>query len=273
MTTLERIHARLGKALAPPHSRLVPFVVDGMVVGRVTADRAARLAEFRETFTVGEAIEFTSMLTTPQARTAAVADVATQLEAEGALTAWRDERYDVSHLFELERAAARYFGVHTYAAHVNGLVRNADGIAMWLARRSATKSIDPGKLDNLVGGGIAVGMAIADTVVKEAWEEAGIPRDIAATAHLMGEVTVLREQHDGIQHETVYIHDLWLDEAFVPQNQDGEAVEHRLVAIDDVAAVLATDEMTIDATLVALQCLSRLRHDSFATIYDFGDSR
>ena len=47
-------------------------------------------------------------------------------------------------VFELERAAARYFGVHTYAAHVNGLVRGERRRRMWLARRSATKAIDPG---------------------------------------------------------------------------------------------------------------------------------
>ena len=29
--------------------------------------------------------------------------------------------------FELERAAARFFGIHTYAVHVNGLVRRDDG--------------------------------------------------------------------------------------------------------------------------------------------------
>ena len=46
--------------------------------------------------------------------------------------------------FLLERAAARYFGVHTCAAHVNGLVRGATATTMWFARRSADKAIDPG---------------------------------------------------------------------------------------------------------------------------------
>ena len=49
----------------------------------------------------------------------------------------------------LNRAsAARYFGVQTYAAHVNGLVRRGDDVEMWIARRSPTKSIDPGRLES-----------------------------------------------------------------------------------------------------------------------------
>ena len=84
--------------------------------------------------------------------------------------------------FEVERAAARYFGVHTHAAHANGLVRESGPLAMWIARRSPVKAIDPGLLDNLVGGGIAAGATVAETVVKEAWEEAGIPASLAAQA-------------------------------------------------------------------------------------------
>ena len=43
---------------------------------------------------------------------------------------------------------------------------------MWIARRSPAKAIDPGMLDNLVGGGVAAGQTITTTLIKEAWEEA-----------------------------------------------------------------------------------------------------
>jgi len=262
------IRRRLDAALAPPSSPLVPFMVDGAVAGRITADRVTRLTELADVFSVRDAIEFVADLVTPEARSNAMATVAVQLAAEGALTAWRGERYAVAPSFgatpwfELERAAARYFGIHTYAAHVNGLVRTNSGVAMWLARRSPAKSIDPGMLDNLVGGGIAKGLSVAQTVVKESWEEAGIEAALAATASAVGEITLMREGRDGIQHETVFVHDLWLDADFVPANQDGEAVAHRLVPLEEVAQILAIDAgpdaMTVDATLVALDCLERL---------------
>ena len=133
--------------------------------------------------------------------------------------------------FLLERAAARYFGVRTYAVHINGLVRRGDETLMWIARRSPTKAIDPGLLDNLVGGGIAHGQSIASTVVKEAWEEAGIPPDTAVTASPAGEVHVCRELADGLERETIFVYDILLADDFTPACQDGEAVEHRLVAL------------------------------------------
>ena len=66
--------------------------------------------------------------------------------------------------------------------HLNGIA----GERMWLARRSPTKQIDPGMLDNLVAGGISVGFSARDPLVKEAWEEAGIPAELARKAVASG---------------------------------------------------------------------------------------
>jgi len=262
----DRIEARLSALLSPPTVALVPLCAAGHRIGFLTPDRAQRLERFDAIRRHGDGLEIAC---DQRERDAAMANVARTLAAEGLLSAWRDERYAVRTdfeapaLFEIERAAARYLGIHTYAAHVNGLVRGPDGIRMWLARRSATKAIDPGMLDNLVGGGIAAGTTIADTVVKESWEEAGIPATTATQATRAGELTVFRQQRDGIQHETIYAHDLWLPPDWTPANQDGEAVEHRLVtlaaAADIVGSETPPDVMTADASLVTLDCLVRLR--------------
>jgi 8-oxo-dGTP pyrophosphatase MutT (NUDIX family) len=260
-----RIDARLKRLLAPPPGPLIDLLVDGQPIGLLTPDRARRLASFPVFQSRGDKLSF---VCSASDRTPVIAQVTAQLAREGALSAWRDERYavrpslDAAPLFEIERAAARYFGIRTYAAHVNGLVRRDDTIAMWLARRSATKSIDPGMLDNLVGGGIATGVTIQGTVVKESWEEAGIDANTAARAARTAELTIFRQQADGIQHETIYAHDLWLPVEWQPANQDGEAVAHRLVPLDDVARIIASDAgpdvMTADASLVARDCLARL---------------
>ncbi len=210
--------------------------------------------------------------TTPRPAPAALERVTRALAADGLLTAWRDERYAVAPAFEappwfeLERAAARFFGIHTYAAHVNGLVRRDGEIAMWIARRSPTKSIDPDRLDNLVAGGIAAGQSVAATVVKEAWEEAGIAAAVAAGAQRAGTVHICREQPDGLQRETIFVHDLWLPADFVPAGQDGEVAGHRLVPLSEVATLIANDDgpdvVTADAALVMLDCL--LRHGAIA---------
>jgi len=267
--SLATIARRFAHALVPPAGHFVLLHVDGQAAGRITPERAQRLAEFDHVFHWQEAgLTFAPSLALEPARTAAVAEVTRALASEGALTPWRDELYAVAPAFgaapwfRLERAAARYFGIRTHAAHVNGLVRDGDRIRMWLARRSATKAIDPGMLDNLVGGGIAAGASVAQTVVKESWEEAGIPADLAAQAIATDTLHVTRELPDGLQDETIFAHDLWLPGDFAPANQDGEAVAHRCLPLAAVAGLLVQDDepdaLTVDASLVALHALLRL---------------
>src|SRR6266542_915798 len=264
---IARIADRLGRSLAAPAVAYEPFAVADHVVGWVTPERAQRLAHWPQFFRRRDrALELAPSLDTPQARTEAIAAIARTLAAEGALSAWRDERYAVAAspgeeaLFELERAAARYFGIHTFAAHANGLTGDEDRWRMWLARRSPVKAIDPGLLDNLVGGGIAAGADAAATLVKEAWEEAGIAEPLSRRAQGAGSVDICRATSDGLQRETIYVHDLWLPADFEPSNQEGEAIEHRLSAPEDVLAVLATDDITADASLVIVDFLIRHGH-------------
>lgn len=269
------ICARLTPELVSPQREYIPFEVDGQVVGWIDDERAARLGGFPQILSARpERITFVDSLAEHDRRTEAMDQIARSLAQEGRLSAWRDERYAVAAhagarvVFDIERAAARYFGFHTTAAHINGLVQRGDGdgngdggAMMWLARRSATKAIDPGMLDNLVGGGVAVGLSVQETAIKEAWEEAGIPQAIAAQAELLGTAQVCREQRHGLQRETVFIFDLWLAPDFVPVNQDGEASAHRLVTLLDAARLIAVDagpdQVTADASLVILDCLLR----------------
>jgi 8-oxo-dGTP pyrophosphatase MutT (NUDIX family) len=264
---LARVVQRLQRVLAPPSRAYLPLRVQGETAGWVTPERARRLAGWPDYFLVGaDIVDCAPPLAAPAARTVAFAEVARALAAEGALTAWRNERYAVAArpgaatLFEIERAAARYFGVHTFAAHCNGVVGRPDGWRMWLARRSPVKAIDPGLLDNLVGGGIRAGAGIADTLTREAWEEAGIAAHLAREAIQAGIVELRRDQPDGLQRETIHVHDLWLPADFVPINQDGEAVEHQLCAPADVLTIIATDDATADASLVILDFLLRHGH-------------
>jgi 8-oxo-dGTP pyrophosphatase MutT (NUDIX family) len=266
---LAAIRARLDRSLALPQIRYRPFVVGDRPLGEIDDARADRLAAFGPQFfhVDRSAVVLAGRLRDGASRSAALAEVSATLRAEGALPAWRDELYDVAEEFgmpaalSIERGAARYFGMRTCAAHVNGVVANGDATRMWLARRSESKAVDPGLLDNLVGGGIAAGLSIQDTLIKEAWEEAGIGHALARSARAAGVVSVRRPMFDGLQRETVFVHDLWLPSDFAPANQDGEAVEHRLVSLPDAARALAmdrgSDTVTLDASLVILDFLIR----------------
>lgn len=265
---LTAIDARVAALLTARPRPQRALLVDGWTFGLVDADREARLARWTDVFEpAAEGLALHATLATPPARTNALESVVRTLRDEGALTAWRNERYAVARRFEappafdLERAAARYFGIQTYAAHANGLVGTGADVRMWLARRSATKAIDPGLLDNLVGGGITAGEAPLATLVREAWEEAGITADLAMQARATGTIHVERAVPDGFQRETIFTYDLALPGDFRPASQDGEAVEHRCLGLPAVADVLAqtsgAEVMTLDATMVALSCLRR----------------
>lgn len=267
---LDRIAGRLAVALAPPEGPLWPLRVDGWIVGELDPGRARRLGRFGEIFVVADReVRFAPHLADAGARSAAVARVARALADGGHLTAWRDELYAVgaapggAPLFLLERAAARYFGIRTFAAHVNGTTRADGEPAMWIARRSPRKAIDPGMLDNLVGGGIAEGATIEGTVVKEAWEEAGLPPGIARTARPVGTIEIRRAQPDGLHLETIFVHDLELPHDLVPVNQDGEVADFRLATSGEAAQLVANasgpDVVTADASLVIADWL--MRHD------------
>jgi 8-oxo-dGTP pyrophosphatase MutT (NUDIX family) len=263
------VDRRLARALKRPLPGCA-LIVDGERYGCFDSARCRRLAAFDDVFERhGDHLALRESLATAPARTEAMERIARTLAGEGALTAWRDERYAVRNTFDapaaflLERAAARYFGIQTWAAHANGLVDDARDASprMWIARRSATKAIDPGMLDNLVGGGIAAGETPGETLVREAWEEAGIETGEATRAQPAGTIHIERMVPDGVQRETLFAYDLWLPEAFAPANHDGEAGGHRLFPLDAVADVLCNEEgpdvMTVDATLVALACLRR----------------
>lgn len=256
---------RLQAARSFDASRFVPFVADGRVLGHVRHDHAELLRRFDEILVVGEAgIGFRPALATHVERSEAMARIAHRFAIEGRLSAWRDETYDIacedggSAAFVLERCAVRFFGFTARAVHVNGVTQTDGRAAMWIARRSPHKAIDPGMLDNMVGGGLASGLSIEATLVKEAWEEAGIGERLARAARAANTLRVLREVPEGLHAEIIHVYDLDLPGDFAPLNQDGEVAEFRRLSLQEVARELEGDApYTVDAALVALDCLER----------------
>lgn len=247
---------------------LIPWVVAGQRVGWLGRERAALLARWPQWFEVSaQRVELRDMLATEAERTAALAEVIARLAEAGHVRGWRNELFAVNTgwgtpvLALIERAAARFFGVRTYAAHMNGLIEAVDGAGpmLWLARRADTKPIDPGMWDNLVAGGIGHGYDARGALEKECWEEAGIGADLAGKLEPRGTIDVLRAVPEGIQHETLFAFDLTLPAGFTPANQDGEVAGHLRASPDAALDIMADCAMTVDATLVTLDALARLR--------------
>jgi 8-oxo-dGTP pyrophosphatase MutT (NUDIX family) len=261
---LARQNARLQSAASAfDRARFTALHIGAIRIGWVRHDHAQRLRAWPEIFVPGAGgLKLAEDLKDAGTRTAALASVTRALAEQGVITGWRDEWYAVGEAFDqppltlLERAAARFFGVTTYAAHVNGYAGSGTDCRMWLARRGAGKPIDPGMLDNLVGGGIAAGVSVGETLIKEGREEAGIARERMTRAVARGTVRLLREVPEGAQSEIIFVHDLALPADFRPSNEDGEVAEFGLYSLDEVVRQIErVSEMTLDASLVAMRFL------------------
>ncbi|WP_027211491.1 NUDIX hydrolase [Burkholderia sp. WSM2232] len=251
----------------------LPFRIDAEQVGWIRSDDVHLLARWPDVFEIdGTRVTLAPAFNTVDLRSAALASVIGALAAEGRIPGWRNETYAIRNAFDarplayIERAASRFFGTMTYAVHLNGVVEYTNGGApsggaprLWIARRSETKATDPGMLDNVVAGGIGWGFSVETTIVKECWEEAGIPEEIAVRAVAGRTAHVLQSLPEGTQAEQIFIYDLVLPADFVPRNQDGEVGEHRLARIDEVARWIEEGAMTVDASLATLDCLLRRR--------------
>jgi 8-oxo-dGTP pyrophosphatase MutT (NUDIX family) len=200
---------------------------------------------------------------TAHGRSVAMAEVTRALARDGVIRGWRDEPVSVSHhyaapeLLQIERAATRHFGMMAYGAHVNGFTRRKGEPHLWIARRSAAKSVDPDRLDNLVGGRIACGYTVDETVRKEAWEEAGIPSSLLGEVACASVVRVEYSVPEGLHREIIFVHDLWLPEEFRPQNQDGEVARLYCLSIPETIEAMLAGEFTLDAGAVTVDALLR----------------
>ncbi|MEK8034391.1 DUF4743 domain-containing protein [Ideonella sp. DXS29W] len=240
------------------------FYVEGRRAGSIAADEARALAAWPHWFQPVDHGAWT-MTVSPQQRPAVFAEVNAALRERGSIRAWRDEPFalwneDGAMVAVIERASSRWWGAQTLGAHINGYVAGDDGrpAGLWIARRAWNKPTDPGRLDNLVGSGVPHGQSPRQAVCREAWEEAGLqmPELQGLTAGRVIELAC--DIPEGWQHEWLYAYDLALPAGRVPQNQDGEVAEHRLLPIADALQCAAGGDMTTDAALATLDFA--LRH-------------
>ena len=218
-----------------------PFIVEGKSLGRVRDEFATALAAFPEVFIVtADAVTLSDTLSTPEMRTKAVAEVLETLKSQGMFPGWRGEPYPVSTgfydppLLTVERASSIMFGTMAYGVNLNAFVRRSDGIHMWIARRSAQKPVAPGKLDHTVAGGQPTGISVPENLIKECWEEAGIPSVLARQSTPVGTISYLTERAGGLRHSLFFNFDLEVNEDFQPNNTDGEVDEFFLWHMDNV---------------------------------------
>ena len=261
MSLLRHIHAC--NTYRP--ERFLPLFLGDQRVGLVRRDNAEVLRRFPRAIEVaGDSLRIVPRKD-GAAITAALDEVVEVLVAEGRIAKWRDEvfaitpRWGEAPLFTLDRGAVSFFGVRAYGVHMNGYRRVRDRIWLWIGRRNPAKVVAPGKLDNLVAGGIGSGLGALQTLVKEAGEEASIPAVLIAKAHAASAVTYKMEVPQGLRDDVLFVYDLEVPDEFVPRNTDDEIVEFLFVeAREALARVRDTDDFKFNVNLILIDFA--LRH-------------
>lgn len=179
-----------------------------------------------------------------------------QARAQGLLDGWRDEPFSFWHsdcqmpdpqqpaFLSVERSGFRFLGLMSQAVHVNGFL--ADG-RLWCARRALSKATDPGLLDNLTAGGLPSGETVANCLLRELAEEAGLFHVPGQQLAAAGCVRTSRLEPQGWHDEIVHVFNLTLGADFVPLNQDGEVAEFLCLTAPEVLLRMQAGEFTQDA--------------------------
>ena len=149
----------------------------------------------------------------------------------------------------------RPLGIATHAVHLVG--RTPDG-ALWVQQRALDKATDPGLWDTLMGGLVAAGESIADTLRRETEEEAGL--DVAALEDLAPAGRLTRAPSRvamATWSSTSPSSRRWCRRQWSPENRDGEVARFECLAPAAVLERLRAGAFTLEAALILVAALRR----------------
>lgn len=153
--------------------------------------------------------------------------------------------------FYLERGCVAHFGLKAWGVHVNGFVRKKQGLYLWVAKRAAHKAAWPSRLDQIVAGGQPADISPMENVIKEAEEEAGIPRHMAEKAKSVGAISYIVDWQ-GLHRDEMFVFDLELPEDFTPKPVDGEVESFALMPVSKVMDIVEHTEQFKDNCALVL---------------------
>lgn len=257
-------HIDACNALDP--TKLVELRADGRVIAWPAPAAIAEIASLSGAFQeISSGWEFSRECVSVAERSAALGEIADRLRAKGKLRPPRGEDYAVvaewgdAPVAVLDRSAAVALGIRCFGVHLNGYVRRADGLHLWVSRRAKDKEVAPGKLDNIVAGGQPAGLSLRENLAKECGEEASLSPEFAARAVPVGLVRYCFATERGLKPDTLFCYDLEVPDDVIPTPNDDESEGFELWPVARVMRTLAeTDDFKFNVPLVILDFA--LRH-------------
>jgi hypothetical protein len=238
----------------------LPFSVGGVKVGWVRRELADLMTRWGDYFKVTDnEVSTLESLKDVEERSRALAEAGAALVVKQALPRNRKELCPVMEhfgsevLMRIDRAWLESYGIVSYGIHVNGYVETLNGPELWIGVRSKTCEVAPGKLDNMIAGGLPVELSLTENVVKEAAEEASVPEDLAQTARPAGVISYRLDTKRGMRRDMLFVYDLKLPADFEPVNTDGEVSGFvKWPAQQALRVVDETDEFKFNVNLVII---------------------
>jgi hypothetical protein len=240
-------------------ARAMPLWAGQHRIGWLRRDNAAVLQSHKKVFAVGR--DRAELLATGSCDeiSRSVDEVVEALVAERRVPKVRNETFDVppkwgeQPILRVDRGAVPFFGLRAYGIHVNGYRRDGDRYWLWIGKRASNKQVAPGKLDNIVAGGIGNGYGAAATLAKEAEEEASIGVALISRAVAAGALTYRMETKTGIRDDVMFVYDLEVPADFTPTNTDGEIAGFELMPLADILErIRTTADFKFNVNLVIL---------------------
>ncbi|MFZ9177038.1 MAG: NUDIX hydrolase [Burkholderiaceae bacterium] len=197
-----------------------------------------------------------------------VADFVNILRQTSAADGWRNECFTLCNeagepildrhgqTVGLERCLFRPLGLFYQTVQLNLLSPQGE---VWIGQRAQHKAVDPGLWDAAVAGGLTHGENPLSALVRECWEEAGLPESSLTGLQTLGTVMVQRilgaDGRQGLQREVVMSYGLTAAEAFRPINQDGEVQAFACVSLAEVWRLWQQGQFNHEAAVGCLDFL------------------
>jgi len=223
----------------------LPWRISDKTVGYVHKKNAKYLEAFPKIFvSMSDHIALSDTLVNPRNRTVAIEAMLKILRAKYPKLRKLNEKYAVKEnvngktLMEIDRGAADFFGILNTGVHLNGISNSHENKKMWVATRSEQRTTFPGELDNMVAGGQPSNITRQENVIKECYEEASIPEDLAKASEPKGFVSYNMQAGTTLRRKILYVYDLYLPNSFIPLPNDNEVKKFDLIPINAVMEIV-----------------------------------
>jgi hypothetical protein len=245
-------------------SNYLPLTLGGKDVGRVHRNVATTLCDAKLLVEINQTLFLKDESPDVEGRTGQLRTILHHLIEKKFVAKERFELYSIAPSFKdapvalADRALIPALGFMAHGVHCNGYVKQDSGVHLWVGKRSADRTTDPGKYDHMVAGGQPHGLTVFENLAKEGHEEAGVPAHIIKHARAVGCITYARAVPNGVRRDVLFLFDLKCPEDFTPHNQDGEVENFHLMPEQDVLRLIhTTDDFKFNVNLVLIDFFIR----------------